>query len=101
MSKTLSATEARIHLGEHLHRIGNVDVITVEHDGTPEGVVVSITEYQRLLNDSDSREDWWELAERSREAFRRRLGDRELPSAVELIHEAREERDAQLLDALH
>lgn len=101
MSKTLSATEARIHLGEHLHRIDNVDVITVEHDGTPQGVVVSITEYQRLLNNNDSREDWWELAERSREAFRRQLGDCDIPSAVQLIRDGREERDAQLLDALH
>lgn len=100
MNRNVIATEARIHLGEHLQRIENNGVITVEHEGTPEVIVVSTAEYQRLRKNQDQQEDWWELAKRSREAFRRRLGDREMPSAVELIREGREERDAQLLDAL-
>lgn len=92
MSRTVSATEARVHLGEHLHRVEDEKVITVQHDGDPEGVVVSISEYQRLLNDQDQKEDWWELARRAREEFHRQLGDRKTPAAATLIREGREER---------
>lgn len=100
MSRTVSATEARIHLGELLDDIERNEAITAEREGTAEAVIVSTSEYQRLRNDMDQEEDWWDLAKRSREAFRRHLGDREVPSAVDLIREGREERDAQLLDTL-
>lgn len=73
MTRTVSATEARIHLGEQLQRIENNDVIMIEHEGSLEAVVVSNAEYQRLRNNQKQRDDWWELARRSREA----LADRE------------------------
>ncbi len=100
MSKTVSATEARIHLGELLDDIERHEPIMVEHAGAAETAVVSTSEYQRLRDDIDQEKDWWSLAARSREAFRSQLGDREMPLAVDLIHDGREERDAQLLDTL-
>lgn len=100
MTRIVSATDARIHLGEHLHRIDGNRAITVEHDGSIETILISTTEYERLCGNTNGHEDWWALAERSREAFRENLGDRERPLAVDLIREGREERDAQILDAL-
>lgn len=100
MNRTVSATEARIHMGALLDDIERDEAITAEREGTVEIVIISAAEYQRLHNDMDQPEDWWDLAKRSREAFRRYLGDREMPSAVDLIREGREERDARLLDIL-
>ena len=100
MSRTVSATEARIHLGELLDDIERNEAIMAERQGTALAVIVSTSEYHRLRDDIDQEKDWWSLAARSREAFRSQLGDREMPLAVDLIHEGREERDAQLLDTL-
>lgn len=93
MSKRITATEARIHLGAHLDSIDNNGAITVEHEGTPEAVLLSALEAEDLSTVPASVPDWRKCAERSREAFRHQLGDREMPSAVELIREGREERD--------
>lgn len=94
MSRTVSATEARIHLGEHLHRVEGGNVITVQHDGTSLGVVVSIAEFQGLLNNEDQHENGWDLAQQSREAFQQERADPFMPSAVSLVGEDREERTA-------
>lgn len=100
MNRTVSATEARIHLGALLDDIERDEAITATGAGTAETVIISTDEYERVRNDTDDPKDWWGLAKRSREAFRRYLGDREMPSAVDLIREGREERDARLLDIL-
>ena len=78
MTRTVSATAARIHLGELLDDIERDEAITAERGGTAAVVIVSTSEYQRLCDNMDQEEDWWALAERSREAFRRHLGDREM-----------------------
>lgn len=95
MSKRISATEARIHLGVHLDHIDNNDVIIVEHDGAPEAVMIPSVEYQRLWEEENQYEDWWDLAERSRDAFRHQLSGRKVPSAVEIIREGGNEQRAE------
>lgn len=92
MSRAVTATEARVHLGEHLDRIDREDTFTVEHEGAPEAIIVSYAEYEQLQEDGGHHENWWELARRSREEFHRQLGDRKSPAAATLIREAREER---------
>ncbi|MEA2593747.1 MAG: hypothetical protein QOF01_216, partial [Thermomicrobiales bacterium] len=42
----------------------------------------------------------WDLVMRSQERFKRELGDRLMPDIVQLINDARDERDAEILDAV-
>src|SRR5262245_9292845 len=61
MTKTISATEARIHFGEVLRGVTERgETIFVERSGKPLAVVLSIEEYERLRN-GDQKEDWWDL----------------------------------------
>jgi prevent-host-death family protein len=100
MTRTVSATEARIHLGEHLDRIDDNGVITVEHEGTPEAVLLSALEAEDLSSVPASSADWRQSLERARASFTRDLGDKPRPDFVQMIREMREERSAQLLDNL-
>lgn len=100
MSKRITATEARIHLGEHLDRIDDNGVITVEHEGTPEAVLLSAPEAEKLSSVPASSADWRQSLERARALIRADLEDRELP-IDDIIRMMREERSAELYDALH
>ncbi len=100
MSKTLSATEARIHLGELLDDIERNEAIVVEHAGAAETVVVSIDEVEELSAQPAESPDWQQTLERARALIRADLGDRELP-IDDIINRMREERSAELDDALH
>jgi prevent-host-death family protein len=101
MTRTVSATEARIHFGDVLRAVHERgETIFVERSGKPQAVVLSIEEYERLRNGKDQEDDWWTLAERSRERFARELGDRPMPDIVQIINESREERDAEILAAV-
>lgn len=100
MTRTVSATEARIDLGEHLDRIDDNGVITVEHEGTPEAVLLSALEAEDLSTVPASSPDWRQSLERARASFARDLGDKPRPDFVQMIREMREERSAQLLDNL-
>jgi hypothetical protein len=42
----------------------------------------------------------WDLVMRSQERFKRELGDRLMPDIVQLINDARDERDAEILDSV-
>ena len=48
-TRTVTATEARVHFGEMLRAVndGGEDVI-IERSGTPEGVLISMADYQEL-----------------------------------------------------
>lgn len=103
MNNTMSATEARVHFGEVLRRVRANDTITVERGGKPEAVILSVAAYERLRanqGDTEEPEDWWEAARRSRERIAKELNGRTLPPIEDVIHEMREERDAQILDNL-
>ena len=101
MKRTITATEARVHFGELMRRVSeNDETIVVERGGKPQMVVISLAEYDRLRGEHEPEEDWWELAARSRELIRQHLGDRPFPDVDQLFAEMREERDAQLLDAV-
>ena len=62
---------------------------------------MTVEESRRIVDmGDDPKEDWWELAERVREQIARRRGGRPLPDNTDLIHEMREERDRQLMEAV-
>ena len=101
MSRRVSATHARVHFGELLREVTeNGDTVVVEKSGKPAAVILSVEEYQALSRQNDDRQDWWELVERSRAAFRPTAERGRIPDAAELITLLREERDDQLLAAL-
>ena len=101
MTRTISATEARTHFGDVLRGVTERgETILVERGGKPQAVVMSVDEYDRLRKGDDHEEDWWTLAERSRERFARELGDRPMPDIVKIINDSREERDAEILAAV-
>lgn len=99
MQSVMSATEARIHFGEVLQRVGRNETITVQHAGKPAAVILSISEYARLRECQSEQEDWRARLRKTRQEMRKQLGGVEI-SAADLIRQGREERDEQLLDAL-
>jgi prevent-host-death family protein len=99
MGRVVTATEARIHFGELMREvIEHRQPIIVERGGKPQVVVLSVTEYERLLAAQLKQADWKELVRRAREQVRADLGERKLPPVEDIIKETREERDAQLMD---
>ncbi len=93
--KTVSATEARIHLGELLDDIERNDAITVEQAGNAETVVIPVSEAQELSGTPTEGPDWRQSLERARTSFARDLGDRPRPDFVQMIREMREERSGE------
>lgn len=103
MAATVDATEAGGGVEELARRVvADGTPLVVERGGEPQVVVLPVAEYERLLGGQPEpeREDWWELARQSREAIHRRRNGRPLPPSEDVIHEMREERDAQILSNL-
>jgi prevent-host-death family protein len=101
MTRTISATEARIHLGDVMRAVVEKDeTIIVERSGKPLVVFISIDHYRRLKDGTSDAEDWLERAERVAARIQRERNGRPLPDISEVIHDLREERDAQLVDDL-
>lgn len=101
MTKTMSATEARTHFGAVLRGVTERgETVIVERGGKPRAVVLSIDEYRRLQASDGPQEDWWSLVEQAQERFKREWGDRPMPDIVQIINDAREERDAEILAAV-
>ena len=101
MKTTISATEARVHFGEVMRRVTeNGETIVVERGGKPQVVVVSVAEYERLRERKPSPEALRRRLDRLHEKIWIELNGRELPDIDQLIHDMREERDAQILDAV-
>ena len=98
MTRTVSATEARVHFGELIQRVTEERTpVVVERGGKPYVVVLPIDEYERLTA-GERQDDWEDLVDQARAGVRAALAGRHLPPAEEIIREMREERDAQLLD---
>ncbi|MGH2560895.1 MAG: type II toxin-antitoxin system Phd/YefM family antitoxin [Thermomicrobiales bacterium] len=104
MQRVVSATEARVHFGELMRDVADGgETVLVERAGIPRVVILPIVEYERLRAYAGAEQpgDWLARADRIRERIQRGLSGRALPPSDEVLREVREERDAQLLDALH
>jgi prevent-host-death family protein len=90
MEKRISATEARIHLGEVMrYVVERREPVIVERTGRPEAVIISFEEYQRLRGkDADN---WLEELDAVRDQIRQELGGREVRPPEEIIREMRDE----------
>lgn len=103
MEKRISATEARIHFGELIRKVKEENQpYVVERSGEAYVVVLSAEEYERLTLVGAGR-DWdypMQLAAESRRRVRQELQGRLLPPIDETVREMRDERDAQLDEAL-
>ena len=98
MGRVVSATEARIRFGELMREaVQTNEAIIVERGGKSYVVVLSVEEYERLVK-QQRRADWKELADAARAQVKADLGGRTLPPPEEILKEAREGRDGELLD---
>jgi prevent-host-death family protein len=98
MNRTVSATDARVHFGE-LIRQAKAGPVIVERDGKPEVVVISKSEYDRLV-EAAPQPDWRKKLEDLHAKLRVELAGRTLPDPAEMLRQAREERDEELLNSL-
>jgi prevent-host-death family protein len=84
MTRTMTATEARVHFGELLDTVKTGERVVVEKSGRPVAVFISPQEYEALtckrLN-----EDVLQAAERSRERMAEILNGGPLPDIREMI----------------
>lgn len=99
MTRVVSATQARIRFGELMRQaVETHEPVTVERDGRPCVVVLSVEAYRRL-KEAQARPAWQDVLSQIRD-LRARLQDRRggkpLTPPEEVIRELREERDAQL-----
>jgi len=97
MERVVSATEARIRFGELMKRaVEGQETIIVERGGKPHVVVLSVEEYQRLRK-RQQQDEWKELVHGARAQIEADLGGRTMPPPQEMLEQAREGRDEQLL----
>ena len=92
MQQVVSATEARIHLGELMRQaVDNRAAIVVERGGQPHVVILSIGEYRRLQRAVRQQEHWRDMVGEARSLIEVDLSDRELPPPDEVLRQIREE----------
>jgi prevent-host-death family protein len=84
MTRTMTATEARVHFGELLDTVKAGGRVVVEKSGRPVAVFISSQEYETLTC-SQIKTDWLEAAARSRERMAEILNSRPLPDVREMI----------------
>ena len=97
MERVVSATEARIRLGELMRQaVETRGAIIVERGGKPHVVLLSVEEYQRLRK-QQQQDEWKEFVTGARAQIEADLGGRMLPPPEEVLKQAREGRDEQLL----
>lgn len=96
MASIVTATEARVHFGEILRRVGEKgETVLVEKGGRLQAVVMGPAEYERLL--ARSRPGAWrEKALRARRLVRAEAAVSPVQPAEEMIRTGREERDEHL-----
>jgi len=98
MKRVVTATEARIRFGELIRRVvENRESVIVERSGKPQAVVLSVSEYERLLEGQQDQNEWKSLVASARDQIRAELGNRKLMPPEKVIAEMREERDEQLI----
>ncbi len=103
MTRTISATDARVHFGEVLRGVSEERATYyVERSGTPVAVVIPIEEYEALLDRARGeykRPEWLENAIRVGHEWTAARNGRPL-DIDKLIDEGRDERDDELLGGL-
>lgn len=106
MERQMSATQTRINFGEVLRYVTQEQrPVIVEHSGKPQAVILAIAdyqEYQRLKANQQqlTLDAILRQAQRARAQTRVELAGKTLPDIAETIQQMREERDAQLDQAL-
>ncbi len=96
MHRVISATEARVHFGDLLRRVvDGHETVLVERGGSPQVVVLSVTEYERLLSHRTS-EGWRDRATAARRQVQADLAGRSISRAEDVVIEGRSERDGHL-----
>lgn len=99
MRQVVSATEARIHLGELIRQVvERKEPVIVERGGRPQVVVLPLDVYERLRAAQKESDTWEELVKRARKQIRAEIGKRDLPSPEVIIRKMRTKRDARLVD---
>jgi prevent-host-death family protein len=100
----VSATEVKNAWGRVMQRVlQRREPALVESKGVPTVVILPADDYQRLIAERDAqvrRQQQLALldeAERFAKGVAARYSDRSLPDSVDILHEVREERDAQLM----
>ena len=97
MPKTVSATEARTHLGALMQEaVDSQQPIVVAKAGKPLVVILAYGHYQQLVNDKPK--DWQTMLADVHARIKADLQGRELPSAVDMIEEGRRARDEELAE---
>jgi prevent-host-death family protein len=96
MQRTVSATDARIHLGELMREVTEEDrAIVIERSGRPHAVLLSVETYERLLAAHEAQHDWRDKVDAARARVRVDLAGRSLPAPETVLREVREMRDEQ------
>lgn len=99
MVESVSATEARTHLGELMRKaVEDKSAIVVERSGEPYVVILAVDEYERLLAAQEPKKDWRALVSAAHTLIRKDLNGRPLPDPDDILREVREARDEQLLE---
>lgn len=102
MEQVISATEARIHLGELMRRaVEGQETIIVERGGKPQVVILSVEQYTQLKAAQEIVPSWEEQVQQTRERILKELGDRILPPAEALIRQMRGEATADMMEVIN
>jgi prevent-host-death family protein len=98
MQKVVTATEARVRFGELIRHVAEKrEPVIVERSGKPQAVVLSVPEYERLLEGLKRKENQWKvLVDAARGQIRSELGKRKLTPPEDIVAKMREERDERL-----
>jgi prevent-host-death family protein len=97
MQRTISATDARIHLGELMREVNEEDqAIVIERSGQPHAVLLSVETYERLLAAHEAQRDWRELVDEARARVEVDLAGRRLPAPETVLREMRDEQQRGL-----
>ena len=93
MPVVVSATHARVHLGE-LFQTARREPVFIEKDGHPLAVLLSHEQYLRL-NALEKPPDWRVLVNQSRDMVKQDLAGRLLALPEDVMTELREDRHEQ------
>jgi len=104
MTRTISATDARVHFGEVLRGVSEERATYyVERSGTPVAVVIPVEEYEALRQQQQGesgRPVWLDHVIRVGQQLAAERAGKPPIDWDRIIDEGREERDAQLLEGL-
>lgn len=103
MSKTMSATDARIHFGELMRHVTEYqEPVFVERAGKLQVVVISAAEYENLIAQRKNpgwRDTFYKITELS-QTIKERREEAPLTSPEEIIRQTREERSDDIQSLL-